>query len=518
VLTKETIRVGRFLGQVDIFLHSLKDEQERCGWFPLRPQRSSLHATTGKDDNVSGSIKLRLRWINTQAGFRYYVQESLEARKMQLANLHRTMKKQLAACNRRDEGQRGNRMRASATAALAGEDAVPTDGRRRRGRSDSTVVREALDEYGEDPLSPASPARDDGSVGGPELASASALMLRVPADTETMDDAVAELYRRQRQRKATLSISAAEPSPLLPSLSTTMRGLFTDTDEADGAVGFVTDSIRAGAEALAGNQSPSSRRSSRGSDSSNPLSAADVFLGPAADDADGAARSALQGEDATALTAVSMAVSDRSDRERAGGGMLASIGRRVSHLVLSMGPGTPAPFTPSLVVPQAPSSPSAGGLRASDVPAPAPMLAMLPRAPTTRTMASSTGAMNAVLRLPARKTKHPARIWAWADAAQRCAAAQAAAGPRVSAMAPRPRPQNESFVRRFEEEGNCALAHVIATSGRIEVTPIEAHNVRVLDARSQLYVQVSYGDKNYLTKKVRGPLLHVSGDSEVSLH
>ena len=45
VLTKETIRVGRFLGQADIFLNSLKDQTERCGWFPLRPQRSSLAAT-----------------------------------------------------------------------------------------------------------------------------------------------------------------------------------------------------------------------------------------------------------------------------------------------------------------------------------------------------------------------------------------------------------------------------------------------------------------------------------------
>ena len=32
VLTKETIRVGRFLGQVDIFLNSLKDQTERCGY------------------------------------------------------------------------------------------------------------------------------------------------------------------------------------------------------------------------------------------------------------------------------------------------------------------------------------------------------------------------------------------------------------------------------------------------------------------------------------------------------
>ena len=511
VLTKETIRVGRFLGQVDIFLHSLKDEQERCGWFPLRPQRSSLNATIGKDDNVSGSVKLRLRWINTQAGFRYYVRESLDARKEQLAQLMRNMKKLYSACNRRDEGQRGNRMRA--LVASPGHDAVPMEGRRRRGRSASVVIREGLTELCDAPLSPNPSQREDASDGAPEATtSTSGLILRVPSDAESMDDVVADLYRRQR--KVVVSVSTAEPSPHLPSLTTSVWELFPAHEEG-GDAGGDGGGGKAGAEGL-GTHSPPSRRSSCGSDSVNALSAAEVLLGlktdgPDADadaDTDAAARHPLDGETEEVPPAAPMvAASDRSERERAGG-MLASIGRRVSSLVL----GTPAPFTPSVPVPPAPPSPSlVNGQRASDVPAPAPMLAMIPRGPSSRSAMSSSSALSTVLRLPGRKTKHPAHMWTWADAAQRCTAAQAAAGPRISAMAPRPRPQNDFFMRRFEEEGNCALAHVIATSGRIEVTPIEAHNVRVLDARSQLFVQVSYGDKAYRTKKVGvGPSVDAS--------
>ena len=69
--------------------------------------------STGKDETVSGSIKLRLRWINTQAGFRSYVRETLEDRRDYLVEFQRKMKKLYSACNRRDEGQRGNRMRSS---------------------------------------------------------------------------------------------------------------------------------------------------------------------------------------------------------------------------------------------------------------------------------------------------------------------------------------------------------------------------------------------------------------------
>ena len=128
VKTKENLRVSRFLGMADIHLTCLKNEQEievtlcccssdrlRCsfecisycnffpfffstlspsffillvhpsplpsplpsphlpssppqGWFPLRPQRGGLFASSAREVDVSGSVRLRLRWIHSGPG------------------------------------------------------------------------------------------------------------------------------------------------------------------------------------------------------------------------------------------------------------------------------------------------------------------------------------------------------------------------------------------------------------------------------------------------------------------
>ena len=85
MLTKEFIQLSRFLGLVDVNLTCLKNESEVDGWFPLRTRKSSsLSASARPGTEVSGSLRLRLRWIHSDEGLTRYISEAVQNRYAEL--------------------------------------------------------------------------------------------------------------------------------------------------------------------------------------------------------------------------------------------------------------------------------------------------------------------------------------------------------------------------------------------------------------------------------------------------
>ncbi len=64
VKAKSLIGMDPTLAKLDVPFSCLKDEKPIEGWFPLRPTRGTVLAT-----NVSGSIRLRLHWIQSEPKF-----------------------------------------------------------------------------------------------------------------------------------------------------------------------------------------------------------------------------------------------------------------------------------------------------------------------------------------------------------------------------------------------------------------------------------------------------------------
>ena len=68
----------RILGHAEIHFSSLMNEETVYGWFPLRPHKASI--TNVENFQTCGSIKLRLRWVHSQAGLARYTEQRLKAR------------------------------------------------------------------------------------------------------------------------------------------------------------------------------------------------------------------------------------------------------------------------------------------------------------------------------------------------------------------------------------------------------------------------------------------------------
>ncbi len=75
ILSRNPFKLNDFVGQADIPLSVLQDEQERHGWFPLT-RRSSRFVHLGAVDQISGSIRLRVQWLQSTSSFlEYRIQE-----------------------------------------------------------------------------------------------------------------------------------------------------------------------------------------------------------------------------------------------------------------------------------------------------------------------------------------------------------------------------------------------------------------------------------------------------------
>jgi hypothetical protein len=74
VKAKSVIALDSVLGQTDIEFSCLNDERVLEGWFPLR----TVQSTTQLGLKISGSIKLRLQWIHSPAGYANYVATALD--------------------------------------------------------------------------------------------------------------------------------------------------------------------------------------------------------------------------------------------------------------------------------------------------------------------------------------------------------------------------------------------------------------------------------------------------------
>ena len=72
VKSKTVIQLNRFLGQTDVHLSGLKNEDSVQGWFPLQPETSAFK-TTVTTGIITGSIKLRLQYVHTNVGFVRYL-------------------------------------------------------------------------------------------------------------------------------------------------------------------------------------------------------------------------------------------------------------------------------------------------------------------------------------------------------------------------------------------------------------------------------------------------------------
>lgn len=73
VKAKSLIGMDSVLAKLDVPFSSLKEEKWIEGWFPLRPSRATVLS-----GNVSGSIRLRLRWVHSQTKFCEYVEENIK--------------------------------------------------------------------------------------------------------------------------------------------------------------------------------------------------------------------------------------------------------------------------------------------------------------------------------------------------------------------------------------------------------------------------------------------------------
>jgi hypothetical protein len=71
VKAKSLVGMDSVLAKLDVPFSCLKDEKSIEGWFPLRPSRATVLTS-----NVSGSIRLRLRWLHsTQKYCDYYLEK-----------------------------------------------------------------------------------------------------------------------------------------------------------------------------------------------------------------------------------------------------------------------------------------------------------------------------------------------------------------------------------------------------------------------------------------------------------
>jgi hypothetical protein len=87
VKSKTVIQLNRFLGQTDIHLSGLKNENEVQGWFPLQPETSSFK-TTVTTGIITGSIKLRLQYIHSNTGLAKYILAVHERRVAELRSYY----------------------------------------------------------------------------------------------------------------------------------------------------------------------------------------------------------------------------------------------------------------------------------------------------------------------------------------------------------------------------------------------------------------------------------------------
>lgn len=112
VKSKTTIQLNRFLGQTDVHLSGLRDENEVQGWFPLQPETSTFKTavTTGI---ITGSIKLRLQYIHSNYGLTTYFcgiqQKRLDGKEVLFSVCHRWSQNHMAVF--RAEGIQGNSIR-----------------------------------------------------------------------------------------------------------------------------------------------------------------------------------------------------------------------------------------------------------------------------------------------------------------------------------------------------------------------------------------------------------------------
>lgn len=80
VLSRQMLRLNDFLGQAEVPLSVLQDQRVRVGWFPLT-RRSSRFMDLAAGDKISGSLKMRVRWIHSTHAF-------LEHRMLEMKGLH----------------------------------------------------------------------------------------------------------------------------------------------------------------------------------------------------------------------------------------------------------------------------------------------------------------------------------------------------------------------------------------------------------------------------------------------
>ena len=91
----------------DIHLTCLKNEQEIEGWFPLRPQRGGIFASSAREVDVSGSIKLRLRWIHSGPGLLNSMFQSILKRQAELDRYLYDQRRLLRKLKRLEETKHG---------------------------------------------------------------------------------------------------------------------------------------------------------------------------------------------------------------------------------------------------------------------------------------------------------------------------------------------------------------------------------------------------------------------------
>ena len=65
VFDRDVLRQDDFLGQVDLRLKSLHDQQEVLEWYPLQARSRNRFINLSSDEKVSGQIKLRCQWIHS---------------------------------------------------------------------------------------------------------------------------------------------------------------------------------------------------------------------------------------------------------------------------------------------------------------------------------------------------------------------------------------------------------------------------------------------------------------------
>ncbi|KAJ8600439.1 hypothetical protein CTAYLR_001418 [Chrysophaeum taylorii] len=81
-----------FLGQCDVQLSHLQDEQEHTGWFPLMQRSAKIYRS---QDIVTGYLRLRVRWVYTRLGLLRSKYAAARAHTKQLEQMHQAQQNQL---------------------------------------------------------------------------------------------------------------------------------------------------------------------------------------------------------------------------------------------------------------------------------------------------------------------------------------------------------------------------------------------------------------------------------------